>query len=366
MKKLTLALIFLIVPLFADEVPDQDLDVPYEPSHPKVVEAMIKAAAVTGQDTLFDLGCGDGRIVIAAAKLGARAIGYDIDEQRLMEARERAHVAGVESKVEFRREDIFKADLSKATVVTMYLLDEINLQMRPRLFRMLKPGTRVVTHAFHMSDWKPDSFIENERARDHKIMYWVIPASAGGTWTWKAGGQDYRMDLIQKFQVVTGTIRSGNSSANIETKINGKSFTVDATLRGGKETKVSIKGMIDGDRMTGNVETAGVRSALDAKRTLTNPEGKWRIEMAETKKVFSGNLTLVKDAAGWTAEFEADKRYAITDLYVWGDSVYFRVPILGAENPAIYTGRLQNEGTGFLTNDAASFTTSFTVKKAAK
>ncbi|HMW61817.1 MAG TPA: 50S ribosomal protein L11 methyltransferase, partial [Leptospiraceae bacterium] len=96
MKKLTLALIFLIVPLFADEVPDQDLDVPYEPSHPKVVEAMIKAAAVTGQDTLFDLGCGDGRIVIAAAKLGARAIGYDIDEQRLMEARERAHVAGVE------------------------------------------------------------------------------------------------------------------------------------------------------------------------------------------------------------------------------------------------------------------------------
>ncbi len=367
MKKLSLALLFAALPLLADEVPNQDLDVPYEPSHPKVVEAMIKAAGVKAQDILFDLGCGDGRIVIAAAKLGARAIGYDIDEQRLIEARERAKVAGVESKVEFRREDIFKADLSSATVVTMYLLDEINLQMRPRLFRMLKPGTRVVTHAFHMSDWKPDALIENTRARDHKIMYWVIPAAAGGTWNFSAGAQSFRLDLRQKFQVVTGTIQAGSAKSEVEGKMDGRNLILETTLTGGgKSQKFILKGTIDGDRMTGSLVLDGAASKLDAKRAPVNPEGKWKIELPEAKKVFSGTLTLVRDTAGWTAEYEADKRYAITDLYVWGDSVYFRVPIMGRENPAIFSGRILPGGQGELTNDTGSFGTQWTAKKADK
>ncbi|MCE9596850.1 MAG: class I SAM-dependent methyltransferase [Spirochaetia bacterium] len=116
--------------LFSDEKADQDLDVPYEPSHPKVVEAMLNAGQVTAKDVLYDLGCGDGRIVIAAAKKGATAIGADVDEERLIEARELAKAAGVEGRTKFLREDIFKTDISPATIVTMYLLDEVNLQMR--------------------------------------------------------------------------------------------------------------------------------------------------------------------------------------------------------------------------------------------
>ena len=149
------------------------LDVIYVPTPPEVVDAMLKMAKVKKDDLVYDLGCGDGRIVIAAAKqYGARGVGIDLDPKRIKEARANAERAGVTDKVTFILGDLFQQDLSDANVVTLYLLSELNLRLRPKLLRELKPGSRVVSHNFSMGDWKPDQ--EADVNYNH-IYYWVIP-----------------------------------------------------------------------------------------------------------------------------------------------------------------------------------------------
>ncbi|MCC6857475.1 MAG: methyltransferase domain-containing protein [Bryobacterales bacterium] len=157
--------------------PSRIPDVRYEPSTPEVVAEMLKVANVGKNDLVYDLGCGDGRIVVAAGKLGARGVGIDIDPQRIKEARENARQAGVEGRVQFRNEDLFKARIREATVVTLYLLPSVNLRLRPKLWKELKPGTRVVSHCHDMGDWKPDKEIELD---GHRIYFWTIPAKAPG------------------------------------------------------------------------------------------------------------------------------------------------------------------------------------------
>jgi predicted RNA methylase len=137
---------------------------------------MLQIANVTGDDILYDLGSGDGRIVITAAKkFGTRGVGVDIDPQRVQEANQNAQEAGVSDRVEFREEDLFETDFSNATVVTLYLLPEVNMRLRPRLLEQLKPGTRVVSHQFDMGDWKPEKVVEVE---GRTIYYWVVPEKA--------------------------------------------------------------------------------------------------------------------------------------------------------------------------------------------
>jgi len=148
--------------------------VPYVPTSPETVAAMLKLGGVGKNDLLIDLGCGDGRIVITAAKeYGARGIGVDIDPERIKEARENAQKEGVAGLVEFRQGDLFDTDIGKATVVTLYLLPEVNLKLRPKLWRDLKPGTRVVSHSFDMGDWKPD---KQEHVGGSEIFLWMIKA----------------------------------------------------------------------------------------------------------------------------------------------------------------------------------------------
>jgi 2-polyprenyl-3-methyl-5-hydroxy-6-metoxy-1,4-benzoquinol methylase len=155
---------------------DRELDVPYVPTSTEVVEAMLKVAKVGKNDVLYDLGSGDGRIPITAAKqFGTRGVGIDIDPDRIKEANENAKTAGVTDKVKFLQQDLFKSDFSKATVVTLYLLPEINLRLRPQLFKQLKPGTRVVSHAFDMGDWKPEKTLN---VNGSTVYYWVIPQTA--------------------------------------------------------------------------------------------------------------------------------------------------------------------------------------------
>jgi SAM-dependent methyltransferase len=154
--------------------PDQILiNAPYVTSPEDVVEAMLKLANVKKGDIVYDLGCGDGRIVIAAAKeYGTRGVGIDINPERIKEARANAKTAGVESLVKFEVNDLFDTDIHEATVVALYLLPEINLRLRPKLLKDLKPGTRVVSHSFHMGDWKP----EKEEIVDGSHIYrWTIP-----------------------------------------------------------------------------------------------------------------------------------------------------------------------------------------------
>lgn len=149
-------------------------DVIYVPTPQPVVDAMLEMASVKRGDVLYDLGSGDGRIPITAAqRYGIRAVGIDIDPERIAEANANARRAGVTKLVTFRNEDLFAADFGKATVVTLYLLDSLNQKLRPKLLAELKPGTRVVSHAFSMGDWKP----EKERNVDGNMIYmWTVPA----------------------------------------------------------------------------------------------------------------------------------------------------------------------------------------------
>jgi SAM-dependent methyltransferase len=148
------------------------LDVPYVPSPNPVVDGMLKLAGVKATDTVYDLGCGDGRIVIAAAKTyGAKGVGVDINPERVEEARANAKSAKVDDKVKFEENDLFKAHIADATVVTLYLLPDVNERLRPKLMKELKPGTRIVSHSFDMGDWKP----EKEEIVEGHLYLWTIP-----------------------------------------------------------------------------------------------------------------------------------------------------------------------------------------------
>jgi ubiquinone/menaquinone biosynthesis C-methylase UbiE len=149
------------------------LDVPYVPSPNPVVEGMLKLAGVKSGDTVYDLGCGDGRIVITAAKTyGAKGVGVDINPERIEEARANAKSAKVEDKVKFEENDLFKANIANATVVTLYLLPDVNVRLKPKLLKELKPGTRIVSHSFDMGDWKPE---KDELIEGRHIYMWTVP-----------------------------------------------------------------------------------------------------------------------------------------------------------------------------------------------
>jgi ribosomal protein L11 methylase PrmA len=153
-------------------------DVIYVPTPQEVVEDMLRLVNVKKGDVLYDLGSGDGRIPITAAKLyGVRAVGIDIDPQRIAEAQENAKKAGVTHLVEFRQADLFMSDFREATVVTLYLLPELNVKLRPRLWQELKPGTRIVSHQFDMGDWKADKKLESS---GRVIYFWLIPDQKKG------------------------------------------------------------------------------------------------------------------------------------------------------------------------------------------
>jgi SAM-dependent methyltransferase len=190
------SLVLAVVSTVAQEPlkpPEKKPEVPYMPTHEKVVAEMLKVAKVGKDDILYDLGSGDGRIVITAAKkFGTRGVGVDIDPDLIREARENATKAGVADKVTFIQQDLFETDIRDATVVTLYLLPEINLRLRPKLLSDLKPGTRVVSHNHDMGDWKPLKTIRvripheyvisktlNMRVpHQHKIYYWIVPPRA--------------------------------------------------------------------------------------------------------------------------------------------------------------------------------------------
>ena len=151
-------------------------EVPYVPTHEKVVAEMLKVAKVGKNDILYDLGSGDGRIVITAAKrFGTRGVGVDIDPARITEARENAVKAGVADKVKFLQQDLFETDIREATVVTLFLLPEVNLRLRPKLLSDLKTDTRVVSHNFGMGNWTPLKTLKVRVPQEHTIYYWVVP-----------------------------------------------------------------------------------------------------------------------------------------------------------------------------------------------
>jgi SAM-dependent methyltransferase len=157
------------------------IDVPYVPTTEAAVKTMLKLADVKKTDIVYDLGCGDGRIVIAAAKeYGAQGVGIDINPERIQEAEENARKAGVSKLVRFEENDLFDADIHEASVVTLFLLSSVNLKLRPKLLKDLKPGSRIVSNTFDMGDWKPDKELTldssgDEEGLSHKFFLWIVP-----------------------------------------------------------------------------------------------------------------------------------------------------------------------------------------------
>jgi SAM-dependent methyltransferase len=161
--------------------PKHEPDVPYVPTTEEAVKEMLKLADVKKTDVVYDLGCGDGRIVIAAAKeYGARGVGIDINPERIAEAKDNAKKASVEKLVSFEENDLFDADIHEASVVTLFLLSSVNLKLRPKLLKDLKPGTRIVSNTFDMGDWKPDKELTLDHTADYgglsrKFFLWIVP-----------------------------------------------------------------------------------------------------------------------------------------------------------------------------------------------
>jgi hypothetical protein len=182
----------------------QQPGVVFVPTPHETVERMLRIARVGAGDFVIDLGSGDGRIPIAAARSGARALGIELDAELIRKSESDARAAGVATRVSFRREDLFRTPLDAATVVTLYLLPEMNVRLRPRLLA-LRPGTRVVAHQFGMGDWKPDMIDED----GGRIFLWIVPASVGGRWLVRHGERSFVLDLQQRYQELAGTVTSG-------------------------------------------------------------------------------------------------------------------------------------------------------------
>jgi SAM-dependent methyltransferase len=204
------AAILVALSLMAGTAVAQDikvnLDVPYVPTPQAVVERMLDLADVKKDDYVVDLGSGDGRMPIRAAeRVGARGLGVDLNPDRVSEAKENAEKAGVSDKVSFRVGDLYEESLSDdVTVMTMYLLSRVNLDLRPRILNGLKPGTRIVSHAFDMGDWTPD---RHEKVEGRDVFFWVVPAKVDGRWTLRDGDSELQLDLTQQFQKVQGVVR---------------------------------------------------------------------------------------------------------------------------------------------------------------
>jgi SAM-dependent methyltransferase len=184
-RSILLGLLTAVAVLAQGTKPARDPDVPYVPSTEPAVEAMLKLADVKRTDVIYDLGCGDGRIVITAAKkFGTRGVGIDINPVRIAEAKENAKKAGVEHLVRFEENDLFEADIKEATVVTLFLLPNINLKLKPKLMKDLKPGTRVVSNTFDMGDWEAEkrANVDDNNSEDSylssKFYLWTIPKAA--------------------------------------------------------------------------------------------------------------------------------------------------------------------------------------------
>jgi precorrin-6B methylase 2 len=237
----TAALIAISDSALAQRQESPQLDVPYVPTPPDVVDRMLKMAYVSAGDFVIDLGSGDGRIAIAAARMGARATGIDIDPERIREAQDNARKAGLQDKVQFHRQNLFDTKLSDATVITMYLLTKVNLDLRPRLLADLKPGTRVVSHAFDMGNWKPDNHTE---VGHRQVFMWIVPAKASGRWLGQTGSDSLTLALEQEYQYLKGSAQIAGGKLEVrEGWVHGTE--IHLTLSDGRK----LRGRIDGNRM---------------------------------------------------------------------------------------------------------------------
>ena len=248
---------------FEPSVGQEGKDVVWVPTSQELVEKMLDLAKVTASDTVIDLGSGDGRTVITAAKRGARALGIEYNPDMVELSKRNAIKEGVAGKASFVKADLFESDFSQATVITMFLLPDINLKLRPKILD-LKPGTRIVSNTFTMGEWKED---DSATAGDEGSNYyrtarlWIVPAKVEGTWRLAQG----ELTLRQSFQMVSGTLRvNGNNVQIANSRLRGDqlSFSADGAVYSGR---------VSGNRIEGSVKTGGAVSNWSATLRAGNP-----------------------------------------------------------------------------------------------
>ena len=242
-------------------------DVIWVPTQDDLVMAMLKAAKVTPQDYVVDLGSGDGRIPIAAAKhFGAKAVGIEYNPQMVKLAQCRARAEGVTDKVQIKQADIFETDFTDATVLTMYLLSDLNMKLRPTILKM-KPGTRVVSNSFKLGEWSPDELIEPEDGYTRAYL-WIVPAQVGGQWSLRdeAGGNSFDLRIEQDFQEIKASVVGSSAGLSVkEAKLRGADLEV--TFLDAKNQPHVFKGQLQDDvlRLKGNL--GGKSTILIGKRS---------------------------------------------------------------------------------------------------
>jgi len=239
----TLSLLLSITGVFAQttdnnytpQVAQEGKDVVWVPTPQVLVDTMLAMANVTSADYVMDLGSGDGRLVITAAKRGATALGIEYNPDMVELARRNAKEEGVSAKATFKQADIFETDFSKATVITLFLLSELNLRLRPVILEM-KPGTRIVSNTFGMSDWEPDQTTNLDEPVSWSTAHlWIVPAKVDGNWKLEGG----QINFSQKFQFVTGTLTMGDKVMELSGKLNGDKISFNA---GGTEYTGTVSG----------------------------------------------------------------------------------------------------------------------------
>jgi hypothetical protein len=222
---------------FEPEVGQAGKDVVWVPTPQAVVDKMLDMAKVTKDDFLMDLGSGDGRTVITAAKRGARALGVEYNPDMVELSKRNAQAEGVSSRAQFVKADLFQTDFSKATVITMFLLPDINLKLRPKILN-LKPGTRIVSNTFTMGEWQPDETATVDKGCDGSwctVLFWLVPAKVSGTYKVPQG----TLSLKQSFQNVSGTLTSGGKTVPVEGKLRGDEISLTAGSQ-------SLQGKVNG------------------------------------------------------------------------------------------------------------------------
>ncbi len=235
---------------FEPQVGQAGKDVIWVPTPDEVVDRMLTMAQVGPNDIHFDLGAGDGKIAIAAAKRGARATGIEYNPDMVKYANEKAQAAGVAGvgpgKAIIRQADIFQTDFSSATVITLYLLPALNMKLRPTILQM-KPGTRVVSHSFTMEDWEADEISSMDGRRAY---FWIVPAQVGGTWTLDAGSQKSELALEQSFQKINGSVTLGQVHAGLrEPRLRGAQINFGSVDQSG--VRREFPGQVNGRQMQG-------------------------------------------------------------------------------------------------------------------
>jgi hypothetical protein len=244
------------------------LDVPYVPTTMKVVRTILDLGSVGQNDFLIDLGSGDGRIVITAAKeYGARGFGVELNEDLVELSKKYAVAEGVEKKADFFIRDIFKTDIRAASIVTMYLLNEVNIELRPKLLAELKPGSRIISHDFHLGEWRPDKMVHLDIGKSYQddtlLCLWIVPARVAGMWHWRLSlGEDqiFDLELNQSYQNINGVIKNRDYNLQIfdaDLKGDQIQFSLFAEVDD-RMIRHDYKGRVQGDTIVGSVALEGI------------------------------------------------------------------------------------------------------------